>query len=591
MSGIVGAFYLDKTARIDPDRLQQSHAAIARWGPDGGSTVSVAGCGLGQSRWASDEPNGDGSPFWDAERRLVSVFDGVLRTPGALKRSLEAQGHRFRSETQSELVLAAYRQWGIKCVDHLFGAFAFAIFDRRAHAVFLARDRVGHRPLYLHRGADRVCFSTGLDGLFAWGAVPRVLDPEAADDFLTLGFVPGPATLLRDVRTLPPGAALYADRHQVQQWSYWAPNFEPDRTKNLEQSARALIETVDGAMAAPPPGSVVALSGGLASGFVAASAARAWVPPTRAVTVVGWGATEEALPASETAGGLDLHHASVRDTSPVQELWSKLLEDGEPPFDPMTLAWFRLGQGVARVGTTAYTGLGSDLVFAGETRYRRVLRSHELKAQIGRITRGGLGRGAAATPASLQGAFTRRVGTSAHRSWYAQDFLRGLKGHVPFGAPQCGAVDGLSRLQSLDWTTAVPAHLHRSARLEIHTGLRLRHPFLDRSVLDLVGRSPERYRLDADHDRVILRRAARRSLPAALTERASRPIVPPSRTWLAGPLRDRIQIALFEAPASGLFQAKALRQAWYRMVLGDGRGAVSLWRIAALEAWLHRALR
>ncbi len=586
MSGIVGAFYFDKGQRIDAAALERSFEAIAPWGPDGGSMTSSPGIALGQARRASDEPNGDGSPLWDAERRLAIVFDGVLRGRTALRHRLEDDGHRFRGVTQAELVLGAYRHWGVSCVDHLRGTFAFAVYDRRSHTLFLARDRMGARPLYVYRDAERLLFGTGMQAVLIQG-VPRVLDPEAVEDYLSFGFVDGGRSLLRDVGPLAPGTAIYADGRRQQVFSYWRPRFNPDRSRNLEQQAQSLLTVIDKTVADGGSESVVALSGGLGSAMVAATAARTW-GSARAITA-GDATGPESLEAVETARSLGLE-PTVAPSAPVTEaLWTAVSTDGEPPVDPDALAWLQLGQTMRGFGSTLWTGANTDLVFASGLRYRATLRAHEVRDRVfdGWSRLPILVDAKARWVPPIGKRMARALREDAHTGWYRADFRRGLHGYdaTERWARTDDELDPLAQLQRLDLEATAAARLAAAERSERHAGVEWRHPLSDAEVVGFVAGLPDRYRLDVDRDRVVLQRAARRVLPPQIVQRPPRPFGGSPYEWLQGPLRGRIEAVIFSSPGSGLFDREALRRAWYALSLGRAHIATGLWRVAAFEAW------
>ena len=597
MSGILGAFHFDRTARIDPVALKRWHETLRPWGPDGGATVSVAGCGLGQTRRSSDEPAGDGSPWWDSERRLVAVFDGQLRRANDLRSELEQHGHRFRGATQAELALAAYRQWGTACVDHLEGAFAVAVYDRRAHTLFLARDRLGIRPLFAYRDPLKLCFASNTQGILTQPGIPRVLDPQAVEDFLSYGFVPGSRSLLRNVRPLGPAHAMLADRHGVREWSYWQPNFQPDRSRNLEQQAQALVGEVESAVGEHQPSAVVALSGQLGSAVVAAAAKRQWHTSVHTVTVRQL-TDDGGVSAEQAARSLAANHTTEGGLAVSPDLWRALSSDGEPPVDAHVMAWLMLAKGLARHGAVALTGVGAGLVFGSGPRYRAAVRIDQLRRRVfGQSGAERFGRTWAGRRVGepIEVRFARRAADRTHRSWYTQDFLRGLRGYD--SAEQWRAWGGsdelepLSRLQRVDLLTTVPAFLMAGAeRVERHSGLRWKHPLLARTIVDHVSRLPQRYRLDVDHDRVVLQRAARRLLTPQIIQRPDRPIAGAPAAWIRDGLRSPIEQSLFDEVSSGLFAPEALRTAWYGLTLGRGRSSVGLWRVAALEAWIRNVL-
>lgn len=604
MSGIVGAFHFDRSHRIDPAFFQRGYDAIGRAGADAlsvaerGGILSVSGAALGQFRPAAEAPT---APLWDAEERLAVVFDGELAGVDELRAVLEREGHRLRHGSHPELVLAAYRHWGPACIEHVQGVFAFAVLDRRAHSVMLARDRVGVRPLFFFRDAGRLLFASTVAGILPQGSVPRVLDPEAASDFMALGFVPGPRTVLRNIQALGPGQALYADREGARTWTYWQPEFRPDRRRNLEQHAQAILTNID-RTTRPASGAVLALSGGLGAAVVAAALAQQNAEPLRTVTVE-WGGPSEHGEAEVTARHLGAIH-SVAQAKDLSTLWTKLTSDAEPPVDAPALVWLALAHGLADHATTAWSGAGTDIVFATAARYRAAVRAETVRGQLTDRLGSGLGHGRMGrlgrrlTGGGLEARFVGGLTDRVHRGWYTQDFLRGLRGYdisarVAAEAPADPMLDPLTRLQTLDLRITLPsAILAHAERSERHSGIRWRHPLVDSRLVDYVGALVARYRLDVDHDRVVLQRAARRRLPPQVVQRRSSGIAPltVARTaeWLRGPLSDVLQAELFRRESTGLFEIGALRNAWYRLQLGSDRPATALWRVAALEAWAQR---
>ncbi len=597
MSGIVGAFHFDKTQRIEPSILQRSHDAIRSFGLDGGGIVSVAGCGLGQAQSRLDEAHGTGSPMWDAERRLVAVFDGVLRGRRELEETLDKHGHRLRTKTQVELVLAAYRQWGVDCVDHLEGTFALAVFDRRAHTLYLARDPVGVRPLYIYQDTGRLCFSSGVQGILSQDRIPRILDPRAAEDFLAVGFFPRGQTGLRDVRAVAPGHALYADRHRFREWAYWRPEFRSERGHNLVQHVHLFLSVLDKTTEPVTNESVTALSGGVGSAVVAAAThdAGSRIP---AVTVHRkW--ADERRAAAETAKALDIPYSEVEEPAITPDAWLNLVTDADGPVDANGAGWMTLAQALASKASIAWTGAGNGWIFGSSARYRSACRRRPWIFSAPAMARRWLGlgdalEGLAPNPSVQAAPVASERWSLRHRRLYTADFRYGLGDYRP-GAPRAPAYEDLSVLAALqrrDVTSTLPYGLLAIlARIERLTGMQLRHPLADVRVIDLLFRTPDRYRLDVDSDRVILRRAARRWLPPQVTQRPAISSRAPVAAWLRGPLMEVAQAELFSDQRTGLFAGDALRRAWYRLLLGGSQEARTLWRVAAFEAWARRTLR
>ncbi|MEM7678878.1 MAG: asparagine synthase-related protein, partial [Myxococcota bacterium] len=318
---------------------------------------------------------------------------------------------------------------------------------------------------------------------------------------------------------------------------------------------------------------------------VAAAASERWPSPVRALTV-RWQGADEAQAAADTAHALKAVHAVL----PSGPRVSMVPDDGELPVDAFALVWRSLAEAMKPHGTTVWTGLGTDFIFAGRSSYGRILK----RCGGGWLRSPSLWRGTRPSAAELRTALIRDMGRSEHRAWYAQDFLRGLRGYngVQGCLSQVEAFDGepLSALQHFDLTVTVPCGLMPMLeQVERVTGLRWRHPFFDTDTVSLMAAMPAHHRFDAGR-RVILDRAAGLILPPNLIERPSRGLSPPVNHWLAHDLQAVVQTRLFGSRGSGLFDAKALRRAWYGLMLGRSQWAPSLIRVAALEGWAQRVL-
>ncbi|MEL7240130.1 MAG: asparagine synthase-related protein, partial [Planctomycetota bacterium] len=358
------------------------------------------------------------------------------------------------------------------------------------------------RPLYVYQGAHRLCFASGTQPLLAQG-IPRVLDPEAADDFLSFGFVAGTRSLLRDVHPVSAGGAVYAERHRVQRWSYWSPQFETDGAPGIAECAEALVDATRSVVADSGDGAVIALSGGLGAAVIAAAASERWPAPVRTLTV-RWEGGDEAMAASDTARALKAMHAVL----PRGPAVATAFDDGELPVDAVGLVWRSFAEAMKPHGATVWTGVGTDVVFGGRSAYYRILKAHRRRWPLRRPLR----QSSSLHAADLRAAFVRGIRRDDHRAWYTQDFLRGLRGYD--GARRCVAEvrafegEPLSVLQHFELTVTMPQSLLAILeRVERTTGLRWRLPFFDPVILDLVGSIPARYRLDAGR-RELLYRAA-----------------------------------------------------------------------------------
>ncbi|HEU4650361.1 MAG TPA: asparagine synthetase B, partial [Croceibacterium sp.] len=203
MGGIAGIFHCGTTKPVDPARVGRMCDALAHRGPDGSGVWTAQGIGLGSSRLAVIGSTGSAQPLRSADGRAVLVFDGGISNLRQLRRELGALGAESGTEGDGEVVLAAWRRWGVECLPRLHGAFAFALYDAQARTLLLARDRLGVKPLVMAQLADgSLAFASELKGLLAHPLLRREVDPRAIDDFLAWGFIPDHRSILKGVAKL-----------------------------------------------------------------------------------------------------------------------------------------------------------------------------------------------------------------------------------------------------------------------------------------------------------------------------------------------------------------------------------------------------
>jgi asparagine synthase (glutamine-hydrolysing) len=237
MCGIAGEFRFDREGRVDRQRLQRMCDAIVHRGPDDEGTFVAGPVGIGMRRLSIIDPAGGHQPMHLHDGRLSIVFNGEIYNHLDVRRDLHARGHQFRTTSDTETILHAYDAYGVDCLRHLNGMFAIAIWDAVRQRLFVARDRLGIKPLYVHQSTAGVAFASEIKALLVDDAVPRELDHDAFKYFLRYGYVASPATLLRAVRQLPPAHYLFADASGVSRHRYWSlDGIRPSEQSEAEQA-------------------------------------------------------------------------------------------------------------------------------------------------------------------------------------------------------------------------------------------------------------------------------------------------------------------------------------------------------------------
>ena len=233
MCGIAGKLYFDRERTVDPSLLIRMNQVIAHRGPDDSGVHHDGAIGLAHRRLAIiDLSPGGHQPMANADGSAWIVFNGEIYNFLELRDELEKQGVRFRSRSDTEVLLALYDRDGVECLRHLRGMFAFALWDARARRLFVARDRAGKKPLLYYADAERFVFGSEAKAILEDPEVPVAMDPIAIHQYLTFGYVPSPRSAFRDIRKLPPAHYLVVEKGRVRVERYWQLAYEPKRNNS-----------------------------------------------------------------------------------------------------------------------------------------------------------------------------------------------------------------------------------------------------------------------------------------------------------------------------------------------------------------------
>ena len=583
MCGIAGAVALSVDARPDLERVKRMSCLLAHRGPDGeGLWTSPSGRACLAHRRLSviDLATGQ-QPMTRADDALGIVFNGEIYNYRELRAALEARGERFRTDSDTEVLLTLFARKGAACVDDLRGMFAFAVWDERAGRLTLARDRVGKKPLYYVVEGGCLYFASSLKSLRETAAGRYEVDPESVDAFLTLGYVPAPRTIYRGVSKLEAATVMTVGLDGLHTERFWdlAPAAAPfdgdyeaaaDRLDALLQEAVALRLRSD-----VPLG--VFLSGGIDSSLVAAVAARQSPTTVRTFSIgMDDAAYDESEYAAEVARRVGTEHLLIRaHPDLLATLPSMVWHYGEPFADPSALPTWLLAQHTRQHVTVALGGDGGDEAFAGYSWYRtaakldrltRTVPSHAFalagRAMDGLLSNGGawpaggagrLRRGLAMLGVARGGArfaaLRSHLGSAEVDALYdgalrtAHDEHAATTGPAALLARLYGACSGsaLRRMRYVDIRTYLADCL--MPKVDVATmahGLEARAPLLDHSVVEFALSLPDAWLVGPTGGKRILRTVLGRYLPTQLFERPKQGFDLPLHRWFAGPMRARV---------------------------------------------------
>ncbi len=627
MCGIAGLFHLNDARPMDPAQLERMCDAIAHRGPDGQGVWTAPGVALGHRRLSIIDVAGSPQPMASADGRAMLVFNGEIYNFRELREELRASGARFRTDGDSEVILAAWEKWGPDCLSRLHGMFAFAIYDLEARTLFLARDRLGVKPLFLATLSDgTLAFASELKALLAHPLLDRTIDPLAVEDYLAWGYVPDTRSMLKGVSKLAAGHSLLVERGKpmpaARQW--WDISFA-ERRKGKEQDLEAellhlLRQAVTSRMVADVPLGAF-LSGGVDSSSVVALMAEASGQPVKTCSIgFDVAALDESAYARRIAEqfGTD-HRARLVSPDDFQAVDALAAMFDEPFADASALPTWRVCQLARETVTVALSGDGADEAFAG---YRRHLFQHgedRLRAFLPAALRGPvfgtLGAiypkadwaprplRAKTTLLSLAGdsaqGYARAIGVTPpeHRAkLYSPDFQR-LRGDYRAESLMLETMrnalarSGLDQAQYADLKIWLPGDiLTKVDRTSMAVGLEAREPLLDHRLLEFAATLPENLRVRGQQGKWLMKQAMRGHLSEDILFRQKQGFVTPIESWFRGPLAGAAHDIADSTTLgqTGWFDAGRVRALAQDHVAGRANNARILWQLLMLDRSLGR---
>ena len=622
MCGIAGIYHLTTPKPVDPARIERMCAAMAHRGPDGQGVWTAPGVGLGHLRLSIIDVAGSPQPMASSDGRAMLSFNGEIYNYRELREELRGGGAMFHTDGDSEVILAAWQRWGPDCVSRLHGMFAFAIYDLEARTLFLARDRLGVKPLFYAPLSDgSIGFASELKGLLAHPQLRREIDPLAIEDYMTWGYVPDHRSILAGVDKLPAGHTLLL-RHGYPlpaPQEYWDVSFaerRKGRASDLEAELLHLLrQAVSSRMVADVPLGAF-LSGGVDSSAVVALMAEVSGDPVKTCTIgFDVAALDESSFAQQVADRFSTDHRA-RQVSPDDfEHVDALAGMFDEPFaDASALPTWRVCQLARETVTVALSGDGADEAFAGYRRHKfqhgedrmrgvlpqalrrpvlgalgsvypkadwapRPLRAKTTLLSLAGSSEAGYARALSIVPPELRGAL------------YSEEFrrLRGdYRAEQAFEAVmhKAQARSGLDRAQYADLKFWLPGDiLTKVDRTSMAVSLEAREPLLDHRLIEFAAALPERLRLKRGEGKWLLKKTMERYLPSEVLYRQKQGFVTPVSQWLRGPLAGTARAIGSSAALArtGWFDSKRLTAIADAHIAGRSDHGRLLWQLVMLD--------
>ena len=613
MCGIYGALSSDPGRPVEGDLLERMGRVLVHRGPDGGGTHATGPLGMGMRRLSIIDLAGGDQPMSNEDATIWIVFNGEIYNYRALAAELRARGHRFATASDTEVILHLYEEHGERCVEHLRGMFAFAIWDAPRRTLLLARDRLGIKPLYYAATPQGLLFGSELKALLQSPWLSRRLDPAALVAYLRHGYVPDPRSILVGVLKLPPGHTLRVeDGRAGEPRRYWqATSFfreqgwEPEEDEAAGRLWSHLEDAVRSHMVSDVPVGAF-LSGGLDSSTVVAIMARAASVPIKTFSVGFREDRYNELPyARLTAEWFGTEHHELLVEPGDLKVLDELLGSFDEPFaDSSAIPTYLVSRLAREHVKVVLSGDGGDELFAGYDRYRVDYHRRRLGV-LGDLHLGGPLRALSAMLPVGAGRNTlhnlslprvrRYLDTLSLFPDPALDELLGPtapRAANPLEAMVADDLDPLSRLQDLDLKSYLPGDiLTKVDRMSMANSLEARVPLLDHHLAEYACGIPSEMRMRGGATKYLLKRALVGRVPAELLTRPKQGFGVPLESWFSGSMRGFFRDRLGDGrclASVGIDQAgiRALQERFERT--GRRDYCDRLWALVVLDHSLQR---
>ncbi len=626
MCGIAGQARSDRRP-VDRKVIERICSAQEHRGPDSRGLHLDGEVGLGIQRLrVIDLETGD-QPIYNEDRSVAVILNGEIYNYRELREDLTKRGHRLSTKGDTEVIAHLYEELGPECVGELDGMFAFAVWDARRRRLFLARDRVGKKPLFYSERDGALSFASELRALLQDPEIPRDLDLAALDSYLAYKYVPAPLTAFRAVRKLPPASTLTYEDGRISIERYWRLRYDdeapPADAEEVHERLRELIRrAVSRRMISDVPLGVF-LSGGIDSSTVVAAMAEASSAPVRTFSIGFAEADHSELPnARLIAERFSTDHRELVVDPDIAPVIPKVVRHyGEPFADTSSVPSFMVSELARREVTVALNGDGGDESFAGYNRYEAALRTERIAGRVPGPLRGAagglaslapprgdpdgryrrarsLGRYLALGPAERYAARMALFDRGQLDRLYSQDFAASIAELPPprliESAWEEAAADCLVNLMlEVDVNTYLPDDL--LVKIDVASmaySLEARSPFLDPELMEFAASLPGSTKLRGIEKKLVLRDALRGWIPDQILDGPKRGFgLPMVGDWFRGELRGYVTEVLTdpETGARGYFREAAVGRMLDRHLDGTEEWGEQLWALLIFEVW-HREM-
>lgn len=617
MCGITGIVLNDINQVNIKNKLETMCDVINHRGPDHTGVWINNNIGIGMTRLSIIDRAGGSQPIHNEDKSLWIVYNGEIYNFKQLQKDLKNKGHRFYTESDTETIIHLYEEYGKKCVEYLRGMFAFAIWDKKNEELFIARDRLGIKPLHYSFQNGTMLFGSEIKSILASGLIDPEVSPQDLVYYFFYGYTPDPGCLFKGIRKLPPGHYLTFRRGLIEVEKYWDVQYKPDysltETDCIEQSLQIMKDAVKMRLVSEVPLGAF-LSGGIDSSLVVALMAQQMSEPVKTFSI---GFEEQKYNELEYARMVaeryetEHHEEIVR--ADAEEVIEDLIHQFDEPFaDSSAIPTYYVSKMTKKHVTVSLSGDGGDEVFAGYSRYQ-VDGAHIARYLPGFLKKGLNTLITGYLPLSMPGLNTlthmslsdeeqivwkyTKMFSPFHKRIFTKDFARNIETDPsgPFAEhlEKVYNMDRLTRLQYLDKKTYLPGDiLTKIDRMSMLVSLEARVPLLDHQLVEFAAKIPHHLKMKNGETKYLLKKIAEKLLPPELIYRKKQGFAVPIGGWIKKEWKEMSRELILgeRALSRGIFQESFSNHIMTEHQKGRRDNSYLIWTLMVLEMWFRKTI-